>query len=187
MTKLLDYSGLYQLLADLVTKKRTGTILGKTDSNHSVMIGVRDGDIAYLICAGKRGRSAIPEIRKITALTVRLEDSATLLGGRDMPSTAEIMLVLRPWASPEAVSGVSAAPDPHAPHQEADGPKLCDLLSQFLGPIAPVLCSDAIRDAGGLTDEARRQQVILTLAQEIEDEAEAAQFIDRARALFGGG
>lgn len=184
MTTLLDYARLYQLLMDLVSKRRTGTILGKTDNNHSIMIGVRNGEIVFLICAGKRGRSAIPEVRKITALTVRLEDTASLPNGRDMPSTEELMQVLKPGASPQEFDDLTAAPGGVADHHEGDGRKLCELLSQFLGPIAPVLCSDAIRDAGGLGDETRKQQIILTLAQEIDDEAEATQFIDRARALL---
>ncbi len=187
MTQMLDYSGLYQLLADFVAKKHTGTLLGKTDTNHSVMISVRGGEIVSLICAGKRGRSAIAAIRGITALTFRLEDHAGPPGGGAMPPTAEILLALRPWARPEDVGGLAAAPDRPAPDQAGDGPKLCDLLSEFVGPIAPVLCSDAIRAAGGLGDEARMQRVILTLAQEIENEAEAAQFIDRARRMLGGG
>lgn len=185
MTRLLDYSGLYQLLAEFVARQRTGTILGKTDTNHSVMIGVRGGEIVSLICAGKRGRSAISAIREISALTVRIEDNAGLPGGPEMPATPEIMLALRPWASPEAISGPSASTDRSASHQGGNGPQLCDLFSQFVGPIAPVLCADAIRTAGGLNDEARKQQVILTLAQEIEDEGEATQFIEQARRMLG--
>ncbi|MGE5152590.1 MAG: hypothetical protein ACM3ST_01120 [Bdellovibrio bacteriovorus] len=181
MATLLDYSGLYQLLTDFVGKKRTGTILGKTDTNNSVIIGFRGGEVVSLICAGRRGRSAIAAIRKITAVTVRIEDSATPSSAADMPATADIMHGLSPWTSLE-----EAAPAP-SPGQGGDGSGLCDLLSQFIGPIAPVLCSEAISAVGGLGDEARKQQVILTLAKEIENEREATQFIERARRLLGAG
>jgi hypothetical protein len=184
MAELLDYSGLYQLLADLVAKKRTGTLLGRTDTNHSVMIGVRSGEIVSLICAGKRGRSAIPAVRKITALTFRLEDNAAQAGGADMPPTADIMHALRPSADFEDVDAAAAPMDRLAAGQAGDGPKLCELLSQFVGPIAPVLCTETIRAAGGLGDEARREQVIFALAKEIGNETEAAQFIESARKIL---
>ena len=186
MAELLDYSGLYQLLADLVAKKRTATLLGRTDTNHSVMIGVGGGKIVSLICAGKRGHSAIPAIRTISALTYRLEDKAAMAGGADLPSTDDILHALRPWASVEDMADMAPPPGLLAPGQDGNGPKLCDLFSQFVGPIAPVLCSEAINAAGGLGDEARKEQVIFTLAKEIDDQAEAAHFIERARRILGG-
>lgn len=187
MTKLLDYSGLYQLLSELVGKKRSGTILGKTDTNNSLIIGVRGGEIVSLICAGKRGRSAIAAIRKINAVTFRFEDTAALPSGVELPPTAEILHALSPWSSAEDLAGATAPADRGSPGQGVDGSKLCELLSRFIGPIAPVLCSEAISAAGGLGDDARREQVIFTLAKEIDDDGESAQFIESARRLLGGG
>ena len=184
MAELLDYSGLYELLADLVARKRTGTLLGKTDTNHSAIVAVRQGEIVSLICAGRRGRSAIAPLRKITTLTYRLEGTAAVAGGADMPSTDEIMHALRPWAPLDGVTAPSGEAARATPGQDADGAELCGLLAQFLGPIAPVLCAEAIRAAGGLGDQARREQVIFTLAREIENGAEAAQFIEKARGLL---
>lgn len=186
MTKLLDYSGLYQLLSELVGKKRSGTILGKTDTNNSLIIGVRGGEIVSMICAGKRGRLAIAAIRKINAVTFRLEDTAALPGAVELPPTTDILHALSPWTSPEEVAGATAPADRLSSGQGGDGMKLCDLLSRFIGPIAPVLCSEAISAAGGLGDDARREQVIFTLAKEIDDEGEAAQFIETARRLLAG-
>jgi hypothetical protein len=183
MSDLVDYSGLYQILADLVARKRTSTLLGKTDTNRSVMIGVRDGEIVSLICAGRRGRSAISEVRKIAALSFRLDDNAALVRGTDLPPTPEIMHALRPAADTQD-SGPLPAPT-GVPDRDGNGQRLCELLSRFLGPIAPVMCSETIRAAGGLGDEVQRRQVILTLAKEIDDEAEAAQFIESARKMLG--
>jgi len=185
MSELLDYSGLYRLLADLVAKKRTNTLLGKTDTNHSVMIGIRGGEIVSLICSGKRGRAAIPAIRNIAALTFRLEDAASHASGTDLPPTADIMRALSPSADSQDAGQFAAPREGAAPDPQGDGPKLCELLSRFLGPIAPVMCSETIRAAGGLGNEAQKQQVILALAKEIDNEAEAAQFIDSARKLLG--
>ncbi len=185
MSELLDYSGLYQLLSELVAKKRTGTLLGKTDTGHSVMISVRGGEIISLICAGKRGRAAIPAIRKITSLTFRLDSAAGQAGATDLPPTADIMGALTP-SSPGQEAGLSlASPGGVLPDQQGDGPMLCELLSRFLGPIAPVMCSETIRAAGGLADDAQKQRVILMLAKEIDNEAEAAEFIEGARKILG--
>lgn len=185
MAELLDYSGLYRLLADLVAKKRTNTLLGKTDTNHAVMIGIRGGEIVSLICAGKRGRSALPLIRKIESLTFRLEDTASPASGTDMPPTADIIDALRPSADPQGMGQFAVARDGVAPDQQGDALRLCELLSRYVGPIAPVMCSDAIKGAGGLGNEAQRQRVILALAKEIDNEAEADQFIEEARKILG--
>ena len=185
MAELLDYAGLYHLLAELVAKKRTNTLLGRTDTNHSVMIGMRGGEIVSLICAGKRGRSAIPAIREIESLTFRLDDTASQSRGIDLPPTAEIIGALRPFADPRDAGQFAASQDAGAPDQQGDGPRLCELLSRFVGPIAPVMCSETIRAVGGLGDEAQKQRVILALAKEIDNESEAAQFVDSARKLLG--
>jgi hypothetical protein len=185
MSELLDYSGFYQLLADLVAKKRTYTLMGKTDTNHSVMVGIRGGEIVSLICAGKRGRSAIPAIRTISALTYRLEATATQSSASDLPATADIIAALRPSADVQDLGVSLASREAAVADPQGDGPKLCELLARFVGPIAPVMCSETIRAAGGLGDDAQKQRVILTLAKEIDDEAEAAQFIDSARKILG--
>jgi len=183
MSELLDYSGFYQLLSDLVAKKRTHTLLGRTDTNHSVMIGIRNGEIVSLICAGKRGRSAIPAVRKISALTFRLDDAVSQTSVSDLPPTAEIMGALKPSAGFQEFE--EAARPSAGSDAQGDGPRLCELLSRFVGPIAPLMCTETIRAAGGLNDDAQKEKVILALAKEIDDEAEAAQFIESARKMLG--
>ena len=185
MSELLDYSGFYQLLSDLVAKKRTHTLLGRTDTNHSVMIGIRGGEIVSLICAGKRGRSAIPVLRNVSTMTFRLDDAVSQTSATDLPSTSEILGALRPSAEFQDIVEHPAARGGFASDGQGDGPKLCELLSRFVGPIAPVMCSETIRAAGGLGDDAQKQRVILTLAKEIDNEAEAAQFIESARKMLG--
>ena len=116
MAELLDYSGFYQLLGDLVAEKRTNTLLGKTDNNRSVIIGIRGGEIVSLICAGRRGRQAISAIRQIAALTFRLDDTAAPAGRPDLPPTSEIMAALMPSAGgqdpgrPVAATSAGGAP-----------------------------------------------------------------------------
>jgi hypothetical protein len=188
MAELLDYSGFYQLLGDLVAKKRTNTLLGKTDNNRSIIIGVSRGEIVSLICAGKRGRQAIPPIRQITALTFRLDDTVAPAGGPDLPPTSQIMAALMPSASGQDTGRpVAATSTKGASGQAPDGTRLCELLSGFLGPIAPVLCMETIDEAGGLDSEAKKREVILILAKEIDNEAEAKQFVEGARKILGVG
>ena len=188
MAELLDYSGFYQLLGDLIAEKRTNTLLGKTDNNRSVIIGIRGGEIVSLICAGKRGRQAISAIRQISALTFRLDDTAAPAGGPDLPPTSEIMAALMPSAGGQDPGRpVVATSGAGAPGQDPDGTRLCELLSRFLGPIAPVLCMETIGAAGGLDGEARKRAVILSLAKEIDNEAEAKQFVEGARKILGVG
>jgi hypothetical protein len=185
MSELLDYSGLYQLLADLVARKRTQTLLGKTDNNRALMVGILRGEIVSLVCAGKRGRSAIPAVRQIAALTFRLDDNAAPTGGMDLPPTTELMDALRPSTGDPDHPSPPRATDGVAPDQGRDGPRLCELLSRFIGPIAPVLCAETIKAAGGLGSDEQKQSVILALAKEIDNDAEAEQFIESARKILG--
>jgi hypothetical protein len=188
MAELLDYSGFYQLLGNLVAEKRTNTLLGKTDNNRSVIIGIRRGEIVSLICAGKRGRQAISAIRQIAALTFRLDDTAAPAGRPDLPPTSEIMAALMPSAGGQDPGRPVAATSARgAPGQDPDGTRLCELLSRFLGPIAPILCTETIGAAGGLDSEARKRAVILSLAKEIDNEAEAKQFVEGAQKILGVG
>lgn len=185
MAELLDYPGLYRLVADLVAQRRTATLFGKTDANRSVMIAVQRGEIVSLICAGKRGRSAIAALRSVNALSYRIEDTAAMAGGAETPPTAEILYALRPGVEPPA--GATPAPTALAATQQGDGPRICQLLAEFVGPIAPVLCSEAIGAVGGLGGLTEREQVIYALAKEIDDQAEATHFIERAHRLLIGG
>lgn len=185
MSESLDYPGLYQLVADLVARKRTATLFGRTDANRSVLIAVQGGAIISLMCAGKRGRSAIAALRSVKALSYRIEDTVAMTGGPDMPPTAEILYAMRPGTTPP--EGTTADHSVLAAAQQGDGPRICQLLAEFVGPIAPVLCSEAIGAVGGLGGPTQREQVIYALAREIDDQAETAHFIERARRLLIGG
>jgi hypothetical protein len=183
MGDLLDYSGLYQLLTDLVAKKQTCTLFGRTDNNRAVMIGILGGEIVTLSCAGRRGGAAIPALRQVSTLTIRVDDGVAQ-GAMALPTTAEILSDLMPTAMGGNLTGINPPPEV-AQGSRGDGAKLCELLARFIGPIAPVLCSESIRAAGGLEGEAQKQGVILILAREIDDEAEAKQFVDSAREILG--
>jgi hypothetical protein len=183
MAELLDYSGLYQLLTDLIAQKRTCTLFGRTDNNRAIMIGVMRGEIVTLNCAGRRGDAAIPVLRQVVTLTFRLDDGVAQ-GRMELPPTADILAALMPSAGDGKLTDLAHPPEV-TQGPEGDGPRLCELLAQFLGPIAPVLCSEGIRAAGGLDGEAQKQRVILTLAKEIDDEGESKQFVDSARKILG--
>ena len=61
---------------------------------------------------------------------------------------------------------------------------LCGIVSDYLGPVAPILCEEKIGAVGGLVGRQQLEAVIQNLALEIGERGEAQQFVSRARAQF---
>ena len=58
---------------------------------------------------------------------------------------------------------------------------LCALLSEYLGPVASIACTEEVEAAGGLNNTTQITRVITNLAKEIEDYTEAEAFITNAQ------
>jgi hypothetical protein len=164
---------LVELLRTLIEGKKTGTLYVRTDDNHLILIGLNSGDVVSLICGPKQGERAIPLIRSMRNGTYRLEEGATHHRrlGAQLPSSEALLAMLAEGA------------DGHTSEHSTDWGQgaLCKILANYLGPIAPLVCSEAISAAGGIESGEKLRRVIDNLALEIEDAAEAERFRGEAQ------
>ena len=175
MSDRLDYQAFYDLVTDLVSKRGAHTIYGRTDNNHSVIVGVRDGEVVCINCGAKRGMAALPVLREMSWGTFRVEDSAFSLRSTGLAPTAEVVAALSPFA--DLGTFANAAPAVEGPPKAGREAKLlCELLSRYIGPVAPVVCAEQIAVVGGLGGQGQLEQVVANLAGEIADPKEAEEF-----------
>ena len=180
MTEAVDYAVFYEQLSELVSGRETGTIYLKNDANHLAIIGIRDGKIISLACGPKRGRSAVELVRHTRSCSVRVDDGAVSFHEHELPSTAELLEQLSPLQDLGVTTSQQGAggslPNGVAGHAQI----LCNLLTEFIGPVAPLVCEEKIVSADGLAAPEQLAQVIHELALEIDDPEEARQFVNRA-------
>lgn len=166
---------LVALLESLVAKRQTTTLYVRTDDNHLIAIGVAHGEIVSLICGPRQGERAIPQIRKMRSGTYRLDDKAMphQRAGTSLPSSKTLLSLL--------------SADDDAPANDCDWLQdvLCNVLRDYVGPIAPVVCRDTVEAAGGVDSPEKVRRVVEELAREIDDANEAKRFVARAQAELG--
>lgn len=181
MTERMDYQAFYALVSDLVTNEQTCTLFGRTDTNHSVIIGIDAGDITCIRCGPKRGGDAIGALREMQSGSFRVDEALIELRSPELPPTAQLLADLHPAAeAPAAAAPDTAATDSgHGRHTE-QAKLLCDLLSRYVGPVAPLLCAEEIKAAGGLDSQHQLDRILKQLAREIDNSHEATEFVSTA-------
>jgi hypothetical protein len=199
MSERITYPQLLELLRDLVAKGETATLYISTDQNHSVVIGVQAGRIVALSSGLRHGEKAIPLVREMREGSYRREAVAVPHRSKQLPPTEEILALLAgddvsSLAEPHAASEAGIEPSPtveiatdHPPPLPlAFDPKrahkaLCELLSDYLGPICSMVCEESEERLGGVHNPRDLEVLIDLLAREIAAPEEAEQFTVRAR------
>ncbi len=187
MSERIDYGEFYQRILELVTDKSTGTLYARTNKNHLVIVAVRDGRIVSLACGPKRGDAAVPLIRQMVSADVRLDDSAIPYHERELPPTERILAVLEPgtWASVNDSATTPAASHGTMPADiQGKAQALCELLTDYIGPAAPLVCEEKLSTFAALDNPQSIDSAITNLAAEIQDSREAREFDSRARLLL---
>lgn len=184
MSERLEYDAFYELFADKVTSSVTCTIFGRTDSNHSVIIGLDRGRVVCLRCGAMKGTDAVAKLRETQWGTFRVDDTLLELKSAPPPSTVDLIAALHPATAPSSSEPVINTKERQVePTREAR--LLCDLLSRYIGPVAPVLCSEQIGAVGGLNHRGQLGKVLGQLAHEIDDASEAGEFVSTAHREIG--
>jgi len=181
----MSYRHLMTELGALCAAKRTGTMFVATTDNHSARIGLRQGDIVSLVFRNQRGLEALDHIRKITAGRFSFSDAVVDKGTQvDLPHTADLLALLLGEESP-LPPPASAAPRTPAPAaaQPADNPQMARAqavieseLTEFVGPIAPLLCREHIARAAAAGPPWNWLLLVEAVAREIGDRAKEDRF-----------
>lgn len=185
MSVRLDYDAFYRLLADSVSEVATCTIFGRTDSNHSVIIGLDRGRIVCLRCGARKGMEAVAALREMQTGTFRVDDSLLELHSTAPPPTADLIAALHPTHGKVPASDATERHAGVTFDAAAVGSSLCSIVSDYLGPVAPIVCEEKIAEVGGLRGREELEAAIRNLAWEIDDSGgEADRFVMQARATF---
>ena len=156
----LPYRQLLSELGELCSAKRTGTMFIATTDNQSAHIGLRQGEIVSLVFRNQRGLEAVDHIRKITAGRFSFSDVVVDRGpSDDLPDTADLLAWLSgdapalpgapatPLAAAARTSSPAAASPVASPQLARAQAAIEAELTEFVGPIAPLLCRDHIARA----------------------------------------
>ena len=147
---------LIELLQSFIEKGHTTTLYVTTDDKQLITVGVDQGKIVSLRCGHKRGERAIPMIRKMQTGTYRLDEKSQPhpnVGVRLPPSEALLHLLSGEEGGERDETGQTI--DCQWVHDV-----LCKVLGEYMGPIAPVICSEAVEAVGGLDSQEKIQQVV---------------------------
>jgi hypothetical protein len=171
-----------------------------TTDNQSARIGLQQGDIISLVFRTQRGLEAIDRIRKITAGRFTFSDTVVdRVASADLPATSDLLSLLAGNGAPPVVSAApappapppDAAPRPLAPAQAqvAASPELVRVqtvieaeLTEFVGPIAPLLCRAHISKAAAAGSPLDLPALVEAVAREIGDRAKEDRFKQQALA-----
>lgn len=192
----MSYRQLMTELGALCAAKGTGTMFIATTDNHSARIGLRQGDIVSLVFRTQRGLDALDHIRKITAGRFSFSDAVLDKAAHaDLPYTADLLALLvgeeSPLPPPALALPLAAAPRAPAPAaaQPIDNPQLARAqavieseLTEFVGPIAPLLCRERIARAAAAGPPWDWRELVEAVAREIGDRAKEDRFKQQALA-----
>lgn len=192
----VPYAELLSQLGALCSARRTGTMFIATTDNQSARIGLSEGEIVSLVFRTQRGLEAIDHIRKITAGRFSFSDTVVdRVACADLPGTPDLLGLLAgsnppppPAASP---ARPEAAPRTIAPARTppAAGPQIASAqavieaeLTEFVGPIAPLLCREHIARAIAAGPPWDLPALVEAVSHEIGDRAKEDRFKQQALA-----
>jgi len=179
----------------LCAERRTGTLFVVTVDNEAARFVLRQGTIVAIQFRVRHGLDAIGRLRSVTS--GRFNFTPDVAGAQDapaLPPTQEILAMLaqrepaprRPVReaapAPQAVSTPQVAPareavsTPSGTHFERAQRVLEAELTEYLGPMAPLVCLEHLVRAGDLIGAGDLARLVEAIAKEIGDPAKEARF-----------
>lgn len=155
-------------------EKLSGTINILTESRQLARISLLDGNIVALFCMSKRGAEALPLIRQLSPNWFQFIKGSSVTTDSNLPATADIVNFLTSTAS----SSTRSEPEKNTlleilPQRILT--VLKEMLNEFMGPVAPMICNKVLRQASNL------DSAIDLLAREIPDQQQAIKFQEQVR------
>jgi len=176
-----DCRRLWEMLNELVTEARTGTLYIKSDDAHAGMISLRNGEVVGILYRSRFGAPAVELIRQVTGGTCRFDANAPGVEAGACPPTLEILHALAPPGQ-SAVNGSAEATRRMGDKAALQG-FLNDLsghLQSHIGPIAAMVLEGAVQEMGQLRRIDQAKSLITKLMGEIDDDGDASSFLSDA-------
>lgn len=174
----MSNSELLSALEELSRNQATGMVTAVTDDNHHVRIGLEKGEIMHLAAHRLQGSAAIAAIAASPCHHFKFAPGSTLPTQPDLPASEVILNALRTGAYTEAEADFAATPAP-----TGIDPGLLRIieeeLTEYVGPIAPILVSEAKRQPS-------LNAILQKLTKELPTAAAKDAFINRIRGRLKG-
>jgi hypothetical protein len=154
-------------LQRLSQRKVTGTLFISADNHRTAQVSLLNGHIIALSCLNKRGIEALLLIREINPNWFQFIQGTSVTADVNLPPAADI---LNAFISDYDSFGESFELIKNTQKTDA---VLRETLAEFMGPVAPLICSKILQRARSL------DQAINLLAQEIPDLQQAVDFKER--------
>ncbi|MES9992779.1 MAG: hypothetical protein ABW098_12545 [Candidatus Thiodiazotropha sp.] len=187
MQKITPYPQILEFLTKLVDENRSGTLFIRSEDNHAITIALDSGRIIALYYGAKRGHKAIPLISSISGGSYRLEESNLVGIYHDLPSTPELLNLLRNPHSPNkpkpTTSSAAISSDEVIREEQKDilCQELKSLLVQHMGPIAELVFDDIADEVGDFCATPQlTEDLINKLSEEIDNATDEEQFRNQA-------
>lgn len=170
-------------LRALCAERRTGTLFVSTADNQTARFVLRQGEIIAVQFRVRRGLDAITHLQQVKS--GRFNFTTDMTGNADVPALPSTEKVLATLAQDKTAAG-RAAPAAPAAGGAAPAASRIDLerlqrvleasLTEYLGPMARVICREQLVQAGDLGSSADLTRLVEAIAKEIGDPAKEAQF-----------
>ena len=193
----ISYGELVKELGALCAANRTGTMFIATTDNQSARIGLRDGQIVSVVFRTRRGLEAADHLRKIAGGRFSFSDAVVdRVSSDDLPPTPALLALLAGEASslppslpgapppsparpaPSPTVGASSSPTPAAGRATLSRAQsiIEAELTEFVGPIAAVLCREHIARADRSGPPFDWPSLVEAIGREIGDRAKEERF-----------
>ncbi len=208
----LSYDELIDELRILVRDKHTGIMFIRTESDHSVRIGLAQGRIVSYNYRMHRGAKAISLIRRIQSGEYAFtEEVPGIVSGiisgdgqasdidffealaaiRDPDVFADQDVFFPPSSAPARIQGTAAdevSPPSAATSPRVGGGELFEAvvreLTRYLGPVAAMVAAEYEQELRSATGREQVHAIVSRLAREIDDTRQAGEFEARILGLL---
>jgi hypothetical protein len=181
MESTAPYSEILIALTKLVDSSASGTIFIHSECNHAITIAMKSGNIHAIYFGPKKGRNAITLISRITGGSYRFEKTDLVGISHDLPSTPEILNLLRTPDTKSAVKVTYSIPNNEQAISDNLRTTLCQNLkseyTKHMGPIADMLFDDIAEEVGDFCATPQlTENLISKLSEEIDNTTQAEEF-----------
>ena len=178
-----DYGELLKIVSGLCANGRSGKLFIISETNCFARIMIADGSITHFEYRLKKDTDAIPLFREIKHGTLGFKEGKAFFHKEStLPATADLLAQL----GGKATAVTTKAPqDTPTKRSASDAFKIIENeLVEILGPMAALVWEEHLDQVGGAAADIDVEQLINSLATEIDDPDKAEQFYMRVSRLL---
>jgi hypothetical protein len=165
----LPFADIVKELRQLCDRRASGTLFISTEANRSAQVMIDRGEIIFVYFYNKRGEDALKLMASVEAGRFRFQEGVLSTRRMALPTTDVILDMLANYDRPADVSAKKAKVQVEKLTEEQKA-VLKDCLTEYIGPMAAIICDDHFGHVAGL------QAAVEALAQEIPSPEQAEGF-----------